>query len=339
MVKWRFIYIICCLLLTSPVKAQDVEFSQFYANRLYLNPAFAGSEYVPVLGMSYRNQWPQNNRPFVTYSASYDQFVDLMNGGVGLLVIQDNQGQGAIKTTTVSGMYSYSLDVNRYLSMNVGFKAGFIQRKLDWSAFVFSDMIDPLYGVIYPSREIQPSNLSKSYWDFSMGIIVNYKNLYFGGVIDHLSEPNEAFNSEQNLAVLPRKYTVHAGANIPMDYSRGLMKSNFSISPNILYQRQLDFEQINYGMYLSRNSWVIGAWLRHNLSFDFDAFIILIGYQAEKIRIGYSYDYVVSNLVKTNSGAHEISLSYLLGTAKSSCSGTHFLRKRRRIRAVRCPKF
>lgn len=339
MIKWRFIHIICCMLLASLAKGQDVEFSQFYANRLYLNPAFAGSEYVPIVSMSYRNQWPQNNRPFVTYTASYDQFVDLMRGGLGVLILQDNQGQGAIKTTMASGIYSYSLDVNRNLSINIGLKATYIQRKLEWESFVFSDMIDPLYGVIYPTGEIQPNELSKSYWDFSTGFIVNYKSLYFGGVVDHMSEPNEAFKSNENVAILPRKYTIHAGASIPLGYTRGLMKSNYTISPNVLYQKQQDFEQINYGMYFYRNNWVIGGWMRHNLSFDFDAFILLLGFQTDRFRIGYSYDYVISNLVKTNSGAHEISLSYLLGKAKSSCSGTHFLRRKRRIRAIKCPKF
>lgn len=327
------------MFLAVTANAQDVGFSQFYANRLYLNPAFAGSEYVPVVGISYRNQWPQNNRPFVTYSASYDQFVDVVKGGLGVLVLQDNQGQGAIKTTMASGMYSYSVDINRDFSINLGLKATFIQRQMEWNNFVFSDMIDPLYGVIYPTREIQPNELTKSYWDFSTGMIVNYKNLYFGGVIDHMAEPNEAFNTDRNVAILPRKYTFHAGANIPVGFSRGLMKSSYSISPNILYQRQRDFEQINYGLYLSKNSWVAGGWFRHNLSFDFDSFIILLGYQADKYRIGYSYDYVISNLVKTNSGAHEISLSFILGNVKSSCSGTHYFRKKRRIRAIRCPKF
>ena len=339
MIKWRLIHIICCLLLATLVKGQDVEFSQFYANRLYLNPAFAGSEYVPVLSMSYRNQWPQNNRPFVTYTASYDQFVDFMSGGLGILILQDNQGQGAIKTTMASGIYSYSLEVNRKLSINIGLKASYIQRKLEWESFVFSDMIDPLYGVIYPTREIQPSELSNSYWDFSTGFIVNYKNMYFGGVVDHMSEPNEAFKSNDNVAILPRKYTIHAGANIPLGYSRGLMKSNYTISPNILYQKQQNFEQINYGMYFSRNNWVVGGWMRHNLSFDFDAFILLLGFQTDRFKIGYSYDYVISNLVKTNSGAHEISISYLLAKAKTSCSGTHYLRRKRKIRAIKCPKF
>jgi type IX secretion system PorP/SprF family membrane protein len=320
-------------------KAQDVEFSQFYANRLYLNPALAGSEIIPVVSVSYRNQWPQNNKPFITYSSSYDQFVDVVGGGLGVMVLQDNQGDGAIKTLMISGIYSYLLNINREWSVNAGLKASYIQRKLDWESLIFSDMIDPLYGAIYPSREVQPNNLSKSYIDFSLGMLVNFKNLYIGAAIDHLSEPDEAFDNENNESLLPRKYTIHGGASIPVGFSRGLMENNFTISPNFLYQKQQDFEQINYGLYLSRQNWTLGGWFRHNLSFDFDAFIILLGYQGQNMRIGYSYDYVVSKLVKTNSGAHEISLSFLIGKVRTSCSESHYYKKRKRIRAIRCPKF
>ena len=38
--------------------SQDVSFSQINNNKLYLNPAFAGSNSNPELTMSYRNQWP-----------------------------------------------------------------------------------------------------------------------------------------------------------------------------------------------------------------------------------------------------------------------------------------
>lgn len=320
-------------------KAQDIEFSQFYANRLYLNPALAGSEFVPVASISYRNQWPQNDKPFETYTFSVDNYLDIIRGGVGILIIQDNQGSGVIKTTMLSGMYSHSLNINRNLSINAGLKVTYVQRKLNWASLVFSDMIDPLYGVIYPGREVQPGSLSNSYIDFSFGMIANYKNFYLGAVADHLSEPGEAFNTDDNSVNLPRKYTIHAGASIPIGYSRGLMQSDYTISPNILYQKQQNFEQINYGFYFSKTNWVIGSWFRQNLSFDFDAFIVLLGYQTEKLRIGYSYDYVVSKLVKTNSGAHEISLTYLLGKAKKSCSGSYYYKKKRRVRAIRCPKF
>ena len=36
-----------CIILSSDVMAQDPQFSQFYANPLYLNPAFAGTARCP----------------------------------------------------------------------------------------------------------------------------------------------------------------------------------------------------------------------------------------------------------------------------------------------------
>ncbi len=63
--------------------AQDPQFTQFYANPLYLNPAFAGTARCPRVVMNYRNQWPALTGTFVTTSASYDQHVDGLNGWLG----------------------------------------------------------------------------------------------------------------------------------------------------------------------------------------------------------------------------------------------------------------
>ncbi len=46
--------------------AQDPEFTQFYANPLYLNPAFAGTARCPRICLNYRNQWPGITGTFVT---------------------------------------------------------------------------------------------------------------------------------------------------------------------------------------------------------------------------------------------------------------------------------
>ncbi|MEO0332575.1 MAG: type IX secretion system membrane protein PorP/SprF, partial [Bacteroidota bacterium] len=40
-------------------KAQDASFSQFYNARLYLNPAFAGTEENAIVSVTYRSQWNQ----------------------------------------------------------------------------------------------------------------------------------------------------------------------------------------------------------------------------------------------------------------------------------------
>src|SRR5215510_8547591 len=85
---------------------QDPEFTQFYANPLYLNPAFAGSQKCPRVSLNYRNQWPALSGNFVTYSASYDQFYDPIAGGVGILILNDQAGEGTLTTTNASLMYA-----------------------------------------------------------------------------------------------------------------------------------------------------------------------------------------------------------------------------------------
>jgi len=339
MIKYVYISILILLSVIFKSHAQDVEYSQFYANSLYLNPALAGAKFKHELSMSYRNQWPENKQPYVTYSVAYDQFVDVVNGGVGIHVMQDNQGQGALLSTSVSGIYSHAVNVTSNFALRAGFKATFFQRKIDWTNFVFSDQIDPVYGVKYPTNEISVNQYSKSYLDFSFGLMGVYKKFFVGAVIDHLGEPEQSFLNDDSFSKLPQKISLHAGAKIPLDNYTGLRVSRISVSPNILYQRQQGFEQVNYGLYLSKEEWVIGAWMRQNLSFDYDSFIILLGYSNENFKIGYSFDYVVSNLIHTNTGAHEISISLFLGSKKTKCDGDIFYRKKKRYRAVHTPQF
>src|SRR5690554_7910039 len=94
-----FIYITLCTVLifsglNTKAYAQDPQFSQFYANPIYLNPAFAGSHGCPRFAVNYRNQWPALSGTFVTYSASYDQYFKSIAGGVGVIATHDQQGKG-----------------------------------------------------------------------------------------------------------------------------------------------------------------------------------------------------------------------------------------------------
>ncbi|MDG1036239.1 MAG: type IX secretion system membrane protein PorP/SprF, partial [Crocinitomicaceae bacterium] len=54
----HFILIAIVCFITSIANAQDPQFTQFYANPIYLNPAFAGSNVCPRFSMNYRNEWP-----------------------------------------------------------------------------------------------------------------------------------------------------------------------------------------------------------------------------------------------------------------------------------------
>ena len=68
---------------------QDLEFTQFYSNPIYLNPAFAGSHGCPRFAMNYRNQWPSLTGTYVSYAAAYDQYFKSINGGFGVILVND----------------------------------------------------------------------------------------------------------------------------------------------------------------------------------------------------------------------------------------------------------
>ncbi len=307
-------------LLTNQGFSQDPQFTQFYANPLYLNPAFAGTARCPRFVTNYRNQWPSLPGSFVTYSASYDQHVPTISGGIGIIAMRDEAGRGVLSTTSVSGIYSYQKAVSRKFSLKFGLQASYSQKSLDWSRLTFGDQIDSRKGFIYQTQETERGG-SVGFFDASAGVLAFSSDFYIGGAVHHINEPNESLilgNSR-----LPMKFTGHAGAVLPLDgKSRSL--SEATISPNVLYQRQADFQQINVGVYINKGPIVFGTWYRFE-----DSFIALVGLQTDAIKIGYSYDLTTSQLTTETGGSHEISMTFQM-----ECKN-----RRGRFRTISCPSF
>ena len=325
----RLIYLfvlIGFLSLSDRLVAQDPEFTQFYANPLYLNPAFAGSLKCPRFVMNYRNQWPSLTGNFVTTSASYDQNVQTIQGGLGLLVMNDRAAQGTLNTTTVSGMYSYAQNISRKFTIRAALQASYLQKSLDWSRLTLGDQIDPRKGFIYNTNDVQRGGTVKAI-DFSAGL-VGYSDRFYGGIaVHHLNEPNESLIL--GTSRLPMKYTVHAGALIPIE--KKSRDNDARLSPNILYRRQGEFQQLNLGLYVQKGPLVAGVWFRGLLFGQTyrDAFIATLGIQTDVVRVGYSYDVTISELTPSTGGSHEVSLGI-----NFECRA-----KKKRMRAISCPAF
>lgn len=319
------------LLCGISLRSQDPQFSQFYANPLYLNPAFAGSNICPRMILNYRNQWPSIPGTFVTYNASYDQYFDAISGGLGLLVTQDNQGQGTISTTNINALYAYSMELTRNFSLKAGFQATYFWEKLDWSKLVFGDQIDYRYGFVYDTQEKRPDNNTKSSVDFSAGLLGFSEKFYLGFAAHHLTQPNIGFYSQ---SLLPRKYTAHIGGVFPLMGRRtGTARDEYAptISPNLLYQKQQEFQQINLGMYINQYPFVGGLWYRQSVGEKAypDAFIVLLGLQTNVMKFGYSYDITISKLTLASGGAHEFSFAFKFGCPP----------KKKRVKVINCPTF
>ena len=329
----RLVIISLLVFYWGTTQAQDAQFSQFYANPLFLNPALTGATDCGRVNLNYRNQWPALGNAYITYSASYDQYIPGANSGFGFLAMSDRQGDGALTRNSISAFYAYHLQVSDPIIISFGVQGSYYMETLDWQKLTFADQIDPTTGnVDRPTSETSPSNENVAVVDFSAGVVMAYYDQWFAGIaVHHLTQPNISFYDNSD-SKLPMKFTIHGGVNINL--SQGMLgfigDDDWSLEPQLLYMQQEGFRQLNIGLYVSRNPIVLGAWYRSNFS-NPDAVVALIGLKFNNVKFAYSYDFTISNIGGSSGGAHEISFSWAFCVYKQG--------SRRKIRAIKSPSF
>jgi type IX secretion system PorP/SprF family membrane protein len=339
----RLLPLLIMTLLCQKGWSQDPQFSQFYANPLYLNPALAGGALAPRLTANYRNQWPALSANFVTASFGADVFLPNYNSGIGIQVTTDSQGLGNLKATDIALQYAYQIHLNDVTSLRLGIQGGFSSRSLDYYGLTFGDQFNNGGFTGNPSSDpFAKGGPNVSYADFSSGLMV-YSDWYWVGLAaHHMNRPNQAFSGTE--ARLPMKTSFQAGLRIPFagyTYLGNEIDKEKTISPAILYKKQGKYDQLDMGLYVTIEPLVLGMWYR-GIPFkkyeptinNHESLVFLAGFRQDKFSIGYSYDMTISTLGAGSGGAHEISLSYifepLTPKAKRSRSSKHQLS---------CPKF
>lgn len=331
--------LICCILLqvvaifwSKTTFAQDAVFSQFYANRLYMNPAFAGTTAMPKIHLNFRDQWPAMNHAYVSYSASYDQYFEKANSGIGLLFVGDNAGSGIYRTIAVGAIYSYQVNLSDAFAMKFGLQADFHQKTLDWNRLLFLDQIDPVTGFYDPGNNLNPTgetasfDNNRSYADVHAGVLAFSERFFIGGTVKHINQPVESFTVDFT-SRLPMRYSVHAGARLG-DLENG--ENSVTLSPNIMYTQQARFRQLNAGSYLKIGYFLGGLWYRYNLNYS-DAVIFLLGAQKNIFTFGYSYDLTLMDLAGQTGGAHELSVILNFDDMENNNKGKSF------YKSLQCP--
>ena len=321
-----FLIAILFIVFQLKLSGQDPFFSQFYNSILVLNPAYAGAIHQPRVSASYRNQIPAMGSPFVTYNASYDMPFRLLQGGIGINIMNDVQG-ATINKTSIDAIYSYFLAVSPDFVINAGFQASYTHRFLKTAGMILPDGLDATGIYIGHSEPI--ADMSKGYPDFAVGFVM-YNRIAYGGVsMHHLTKPNTSYSKTYHQP-LPRKLTVHGGIFFSI-YERKLGREALKLNPNLVYLHQGDFRQLNYGLNVIYNYLHAGLWFRHSPSFAMNAFSVHFGYEQDIFRIGYSYDFNVMDPWRAmqNMGAHEVTFLLKLEYKKG---------QRVNFKAIKCPK-
>lgn len=316
------------MLTLSEAFAQDPTFTQFYANRTYINPAYAGADLGLRFNFNYRNLWTAVPGDFSTYSGGVDIGDPNLFGGIGFLAVAGNEGEGQLQTQRYSLMYSYRLIViPRTFDLHFGLDAAYMRKEIkDWEAFIFSDQLHPVYGNINPSDVQRPDRLRVEMPDFNAGMLARFNIRASGGgrlssrkqiantlgfAAHHITQPNESLTGRTEK--MPIKFVGHYSMLVSLSKSRS--RNPFYLSPNVMYEHQRTLSSLNVGMYMLRAPLMFGVWYRNQFRFeadDTDALMFNIGVRGTNrdksfmYQIGYSYDLTLSKLAGSTSGSHEI---------------------------------
>jgi type IX secretion system PorP/SprF family membrane protein len=315
---------------TADLHAQDPAFSQFYNNPIYYNPGYIGLNPGFRARCNYRDQWTGLPADFRTFTFSMDLAERNIpgSGGLGLLFMNDNAGSGLIKTTNIGLGTSARVPLNDYMLVQLGMMVSFVQKKLNLDGLVFSDQLNPRLG-IYRETTFQSSGKTQdTYPDFNFGGVYRFNKRTrsipsiqgtLGIALHHAFKPNESFLGLD--APLPSRLTITG--DVIMEVSdagnspRGRFRNQgaFKLDPSFIWEKQSDFQSFAIGCNVLKSSLYLGGWYRKQLLDTFIAsdLILVLGINANinddsRIKVMYSYDYIVSDLRSAARSSHEISL-------------------------------
>lgn len=231
------------------LSAQDPVFTNTQQSLLHLNPSFAGSNGGLRYQGIYRSQWFDLSSPYRTFYNSMDTYIRPIRGGIGLAYMRDNQANGTLITDRIDLSYAQHLSFfEQKLKIIPSLQFSYFQKTLDQWKLTYGSQIDPrrgfVWGPMYMTRYATKRNI-----DFSTGLVVNYKHLYVGATVFHITQPEEGLQGPSKLPVrlsLFTSYNLFIGDKILLNAMYRFEKQqnfyNHAININALFFKHLVVE-------------------------------------------------------------------------------------------------
>ena len=286
------------------VAQQLPQFTQYMYNTISVNPAYAGSrETLSVVGL-HRSQWVGLEGGPTTQTLSVHS--PLRNDKIGLGLSFINDELGFQNFSYLYADFSYTIRVTENSELAFGMKAGFTSYALD-PDFQLSEANDP---VIFGFEDRWKPNIGAgAYW---------HSDKWYVG----LSAPrilNTDYTGDENFEALERVsyyliggYVFNLSENTKFKPAMMLKATNgaplsYDLTANFLFHEKF---------------WIGGA---YRFNEQAGALGGIADFQVSKqLRIGYAYEYPISDLAPYTSGTHEVLLMFEIFKSRRIKSPRYF---------------
>jgi len=322
----RFLLLLISLLVASAGFSQQLpQYSQYMHNLYVVNPASAGmNDYLDV-NLSFRQQWtgiddaPRTyylsatgalgkrdkpttrslsipiSRPDLYRSAPIGSGKRKLKHALGGIAMVDEYG--AYQRTIVNIGYALHIPIGKKYYASIGASLGWAGLQFDNSGISLEDNADAIYHNFIGTGD------RANMFDLNLGVMIYSDDLFLGYGLYQIMQNPVNFGGPETNAQLSDHHYIMAGYRIGVSDRVG-------ITPSAMVKNQgpapVSFD-VNLKFDLDRKYW-LGVSYRHE-----DAVVAMLGLTiADLIKVGYSYDYTLSELNNFSNGSHEIVLGLML---------------------------
>lgn len=295
MKKLNIVFLMFVALTGKLLAQQDPLSSQYMFNIHSFNPGSAGISGLICMTALSRQQWVGFKGAPATTSFSVNSPVKFFSSesGAGLVISSDKTGFDT--DIKIAGSYSYHLPLGNSM-LGLGISLGMFNKSLNpaWQ-IPSSDMHTPPSG----DPLIPENKESHLVFDVGIGAFYSAEKYYAGISVTHINSPKIKFTKGE--PYLNRHYYGVAGYNLTLG------NPAFELQPSVFAISDGHIVQFTINSLVSYNKKVWGG-VSYRAG---DAFTGIIGLELYNgIRIGYSYDFILSDIRKGSSGSHEFMVNY-----------------------------
>ncbi|MEO9872350.1 PorP/SprF family type IX secretion system membrane protein [Ekhidna sp.] len=292
----RQLFILILILVGQNVFGQnDFFFNHYMFNPSYYNPGWIGTEKQAFVAAHHRTQWAGYDASFDPEGAPTTQLVSLVVpvksaiSGFGVSVSNDRTGPLSSLQARFSVSYSKKVGFGEF-SLGIMPALNFLSTNSNYRFEDGGDRLIPVEG----ESQLKPNLHAGLYF-------LSNRNYFIGASVENIIEPGFDFGTDA-ANIIPINYILMAGTT--MGLTRDLI-----LNPTILIRSDLNsytYDISAVAIYQER-MWGGLAFRRG------ESLSLLLGYsflENNKLKAGYSFDYVIKNRDAKQPTSHEVFLRY-----------------------------
>ena len=312
--KKNLLLIVFTLLISIPsiFAQQDPQYTHYMYNMNVVNPAYAGSRETLSIGLLGRTQWVGIDGAPQTITANIHAPVG-RNLGLGLSVIADKIGP--VKEQNAYADVSYTIETSEDGKLSFGLKGG-----VTFFNAALSSILLPDGTTGGSSADVLFQNDGKgTFPNIGAGIYYHTDDYYLGFSIPNFLETPHFKDVTSSTVTLEASEKMHAF------FTAGYV---FDLSDNVQFKPATILKAVPgsplsidlTGNFMINDTFELGLGYRFGDSIDaLVSFLV-----TDDLRVGYAYDYTLTNLGDFNSGSHEIFLQYDVNLSRKNLKSPRF---------------